>query len=63
MMVYGRTGRNRYPRASKTYPETSGPGGIAYPRPPIINGKTYDPFHSPKSVQNPDGTQGFIGGR
>ncbi len=44
-------------------PTLKRPGGVAYPRPPVINGKTYDPFHAPKSVQNPDGTQGFIGGK
>lgn len=39
------------------------PGGPHYPRPVEIGGKTFDPFHPPKSVQNPDGTQEFIGGK
>lgn len=44
-------------------PALKRPGGAYSPKPVIIEGKTYDPFHPPKLVQNPDGTQGFIGGK
>ncbi len=39
------------------------PGRSYLPRPIVINGKNFDPFHPPKLIQNSDGTQEHVGGR
>lgn len=39
------------------------PGRAYFPRPIEVSGKTFDPFHPPKTIRDPDGTQRYIGGR